>query len=667
MQEQGPSISPDVRPFDLRFMWASMCLVAGGIADRVAWWSERTEVSAICLLSAIGGTLLLTGTWWLARASRRFQVAWVLFLMLLAVYHGISIGARFSPLIMTPAFEGVAGLLFGVAISGAAALIARERRDVSAGAAVGPVIGGAALMLIAHGIVAASWLAFFRSGTTPSSIRDLSPGIDRALFYAGAALVAFGVIRSVTRTHTPGRCAACDYDMAGVSGAVCPECGTAQGSAYRMASASPAKLRPAVFLLLVLPLWIWAGLMDPRQPISAWHSNQLLLRRVEQWVPPAPFTGQRFAFGYADVPSPDEKLATPWALAASEELNNRWHTMPETTKAKVASVALRLLAHEDRSFDDAAITVWSDLVRKGLNDGVLTSEEMQAAYERAIGLALVVRRSVQAGAVIPFDVGAKPLYHQVGRSPFSGDHMNPDNFVVDVIACRVNGKAVDTARWPSRTRLISLLGLQKANWDWDHPPLAIEALLDRAWMPRAPNAPGKATLELEVEISSILRRLGNHEPKWRVDLINSQRFWATRRATLRADFDVVQTPTVTTIVNQGDLEQRISRTEFLVLEQRTRNNPLPLASAPEFGLACDVLAELEDGRRVPYGLWTEFLGGQYFYNFAYTDDSVASQTPPSSITALIFVPSPTVAERTVDVTKMLTGDPVRVPVSPYRR
>jgi hypothetical protein len=672
MQEQGPSISPDVRPFDLRFMWASMCLVAGGIADRVAWWSERTDVSAICLLSAVGGALLLASAWWFARTSRRFQVAWVLFLMLLAIYHGISIGARFSPLIMTPAIEGFAGLLFGVAISGAAVLLAQERRDVSAGAAVGPVIGGAALMLIAHGIVAASWLAFFRSGTTPSSIRDLSPGIDRLFFFAGAAVVAFGVVRSVTRTHTPGRCAACDYDMAGVGGDVCPECGTRQGSAFRAASSGPAKPRLLVFLLLalllVLPLWIWARHMDPRQPISTWHSDQLLLRRVEQWVPPAPFTGQRFTFGYADFPSPDEKLATPWALAASEELNNRWHTMPETTKAKVASVALRLLADEDRSFDDAAITVWSDLVRKGLNDGLLTTEEMQAAYERAIGLALVVRPSVQAGAVIPFDVGAKPLYHQVDRSPFRGDHMDPDNFVVDVIACRVNGQSVNTTRWPSRTRLMSLRGLQKANWGGDPPPLAIEALLDRAWMPRAPNAPGKATLELEVEISSSLRRLGNHEPTWRAHLINSQRFWVSRRATLRAEFDVVRAPTVATVVNQAELENRISRFDFPILERPLRTGPPSIAGVPEFGISCDVFAELEDGRRVPYGLWTEFMSGQYFYRFAFTDDSVVWETPRASpVAALIFAPNPTVAERTIDVTRMLTGDPVRIPVSPSSR
>lgn len=671
MQEQGPSISPDVRPFDRQFAGASLCLVAGGIADRMAWWSHRTDVTALCLLSAVGGALLLAGAWWLLRASSRSQPAWIAFLLLLAIHQGIGIGARFWPLNVTPAIEGFSGLLFGIAFSGTAALLARERRDISASAAVGPVIGGAVLILIAHGILAANWLALFRSGTVPQSVRDMSPGLDRTLFFAGAALVAFGVIRSVARTHTPGRCAGCDYDMAGVSGDVCPECGARQGSNYRVASSGPAKPRLLVFLLLalllVLPLWIWARHMDPRQPISTWHSDQLLLRRVEQWVPPAPFTGQRFAFGYADFPSPDEKLATPWALAASEELNNRWHTMPETTKAKVASVALRLLADEDRSFDEAAITVWSDLVRKGLNDGVLTNEEMQAAYERAIGLALVVRRSVQAGAVIPFDVGAKPLFHQIGRSPFHGHHMDPDNFVVDVIACRVNGQSVDTTRWPSRTRLMSLRGLYKASWGGDPPPLAVETLLDRTWMPKAPNAPGKATLELEVEMSSTLRPLGNHEPKWRVDLINSQRFWATRRATLRADFDVVQIPTVTTVVNQGDLEQRISRTDFPILEQRTRNNPLPLASAPEFGLACDVLAELEDGRRVPYGVWTEFLGGQYFYNFAYTDDSIVLDTPRPPIAALIFVPSPTVAERTIDVTKMLTGDPVRLPVSPSSR
>jgi hypothetical protein len=648
-------------------MWASMCLVAGGIADRVAWWSERTDVSAICLLSAVGGALLLASAWWFARTSRRFQVAWVLFLMLLAIFHGISIGARFFPLIMTPAIEGFAGLLFGVAISGAAVLLAQERRDVSAGAAVGPVIGGAALMLIAHGIVAASWLAFFRSGTTPSSIRDLSPGIDRVLFYAGAVLVAFGIIRSVARTHTPGRCAACDYDMAGVGGDVCPECGTAQGSAYRMASASPAKLRPLVFLLLVLPLWIWAGLMDPRQPISAWHSDQLLLRRAEQWIPFADVIAWGRTFQSNDFTKPTDKYATSWAIAAGAELNDRWPTMPEATRSQAARLALRLLSDHSRSQDGEPIRAWSDLVRKGLDAGLLTGEEMHAAYERAFGLTLVVRPSVRAGSIIPFDVGASPISHQEDHSPFNGDHMTPDSFEVDVIACRVNGEPVDTTNWPSRTRLQWLPVVQGVYTGGDLVPLALDSLLDRPWMPRAPVTTGKATIEVDIEIVPNPERLGETHPAWRAKLINSLGAYTTRRATLRADFDIVQAQTVTLQTDQLKLEQRIAEIDFGVLRRRTWRYPQPRVDRPEFGLACDVLAELEDGRRVPYGLWTEFLGGQYFYSFAYTDDSVASETPRSSITALIFVPNPTVAARTIDVTKMLTGDPVRIPVSPSSR
>jgi hypothetical protein len=52
-------------------------------------------------------------------------------------------------------------------------------------------------------------------------------GICLPMWPAAPVLIAIGVVARPRRQHRPGRCGTCGYDLTGLKGGVCPECGCA--------------------------------------------------------------------------------------------------------------------------------------------------------------------------------------------------------------------------------------------------------------------------------------------------------------------------------------------------------------------------------------------------------------------------------------------------------
>lgn len=460
--------------------------------------------------------------------------------------------------------------------------------------------------------------------------------------------------------HPSGRCPQCHYELAGLTGGVCPECArpftrTEQQGPERAIVPWPRRL-VMVQALSVAVLGVGAHFFRADSGMQSLKPSSLLIADATRQ---ADFDSLA-VFDRPEVWPVGHETRTwvPGAVEAQQEILDRINA-GEVTKREARRLVDTVFSVQ--TDHDVSMGLWGSIF-EALDDAGLVSDRQRAAFfTNSLVLELVPRRRVRADAVLPFEI--------VGtwRGTTARDGFYPDmNEAVQSTALTLTSITCNETSL-SPLPPTSRLGSSGSDGIGTY---GFEAFSVRTpeQMPRAPSEVGMATLEVVVRIDWEAR--GSFGTWLSEEDMVGRDLPQTWERTLTASVEIVphdettvigvEDPTMADFISSS-FKMTVYHTGELGFVSRrvgTRVEDLPQ------GIACDLMVQTTEGD-FHIGHLFGHAGQDRLRHQPDYDRALQRRLRELELASFVVVPNPDLAERTVYVESMWIGDQAELQVSDW--